>query len=198
MSALTHPYTYAPPLLTILMLPQDPQDMPPMLPPHVLPHPHHLPCLCSCRNLKICLQSRHPMSALTHPYASSHLPLTMLTLPQDPQDMPPKPATHLHDHPSLHLCTPSAYHAYTPAGPSRYASNASTPCLPSPILMLTHAYQLPCLCSRSTLKICLRQKHLIYVLSPPYFLCGLPSLLSCIRSIGYDGFLAYNTITEIC
>ncbi|MBW0481750.1 hypothetical protein O181_021465 [Austropuccinia psidii MF-1] len=124
-----------------------------------LPHPRHLPCLCSCRILKICLQHCHPMSSLTHPYASAH--------PQHPQDMPPTlppnvcphpslhfrtPSTyhaysptgpsiyaptlnhHVHPDPYLHFLTPAAYHAYVPIAPSRYASDAATQCPPSPIL----------------------------------------------------------------
>ncbi|MBW0531435.1 hypothetical protein O181_071150 [Austropuccinia psidii MF-1] len=146
-SAITHPYDYAPP-----------------------PNPLcGLPCLCSCSTRNIWIQSCHPISSLTPapsslqltmlklplhpqdmpltlpphvcPHPSAPLPLTMLTLPKSPQDMPPTPVPHLCTHPSLCFCTPSTYHVYTPEAPSRNASNAATPFLPSPILMLTH----PCL-----------------------------------------------------
>ncbi|MBW0556305.1 hypothetical protein O181_096020 [Austropuccinia psidii MF-1] len=64
-----------------------------------------------------------------------HLPLTMLMLPQHPLDMPLTLPPKVRPHPS------AAYHSYAPAAPSRYASEASTPCLPPHILTLPH----PCL-----------------------------------------------------
>ncbi|MBW0515026.1 hypothetical protein O181_054741, partial [Austropuccinia psidii MF-1] len=73
------------------------------------------------------------------------------------------------------------YSPSTPAGPSRYASNASTPCQPSTTLALLHPHLLKSLRSCSTLKICL-QCHP----QPPYAFCHpptplrrLPSLCSC-------------------
>ncbi|MBW0496845.1 hypothetical protein O181_036560 [Austropuccinia psidii MF-1] len=59
----------------------------------------HLPSLRSCRALKICLRSCHLISC-------SSLLLTILMLPQCPQDMPPTPPPHFCTHPSLCLCTP--------------------------------------------------------------------------------------------
>ncbi|MBW0539014.1 hypothetical protein O181_078729 [Austropuccinia psidii MF-1] len=120
----------------ILMLPH-PQDMDLTLAPHLSTHPSlqyasntstpcppspiltlpqtcHLQCLHSRRTLKICLRHQHLISTLTHPYASEPPPLTMLTLPHHPQDIPPTPAPHLRAHPSLRFRTPAAYHPYTP------------------------------------------------------------------------------------
>ncbi|MBW0471108.1 hypothetical protein O181_010823 [Austropuccinia psidii MF-1] len=89
---------------------QCPQDMPLMLPPHLFPHQSLFSCrtlkICPCTSLKICLQCWHPISALTTPYASAPLPLTILTLLRSPQDMPPI---------SPHLLTPTTYHSDTPA-----------------------------------------------------------------------------------
>ncbi|MBW0492556.1 hypothetical protein O181_032271 [Austropuccinia psidii MF-1] len=123
--------------------PQDPQDMPPTPEPHLRTHPS----LCFSTPL-----------------------LTILPLLQDPQYMPPMLPPYVLPHPSLHFCTPAAYHAYAPAGTSRYASNAATPCPPSPILTL-----------------------------PPPAISSLPLTLLALRLrlIGYGGLLAYNTITEI-
>ncbi|MBW0508588.1 hypothetical protein O181_048303 [Austropuccinia psidii MF-1] len=52
-------------------------------PSRILPllYPHHLPCLLSCRTLKIFLQRFHPMSTLTHPHASAPLPYLLCSLP---------------------------------------------------------------------------------------------------------------------
>ncbi|MBW0493641.1 hypothetical protein O181_033356 [Austropuccinia psidii MF-1] len=95
-------------------------NMPPMLPPHV--HPHPSSCFCTPTTyhaLKICLQHCHPMSTPTHPYTSEPLPLTMLTLPQHPQHMPPTLPPHVRPHPSLRFDTPTlgGFHLDLPAGP---------------------------------------------------------------------------------
>ncbi|MBW0505216.1 hypothetical protein O181_044931 [Austropuccinia psidii MF-1] len=47
----------------------------------ILPHPHHLPCLCSHRVLKIWLQHSHHISFLTPPYASTPPPHPLCSLP---------------------------------------------------------------------------------------------------------------------
>ncbi|MBW0474175.1 hypothetical protein O181_013890, partial [Austropuccinia psidii MF-1] len=60
----------------------------------------------------------------------------MLTLPLHPHDMPPILPLHVRPHPYLPFCTPTPYHAYAPTGPLRYASNAGTSSLHSPIPML--------------------------------------------------------------
>ncbi|MBW0497432.1 hypothetical protein O181_037147 [Austropuccinia psidii MF-1] len=89
MYAPTHPYVCASPPLTILTLQQDPQYLPPKLPPHVRPHP--------------------PLFFRTT--ASSSLPLTILTFPQRPQDMrPTPPSTPLTPFPTClpSLCSRSA------------------------------------------------------------------------------------------
>ncbi|MBW0523376.1 hypothetical protein O181_063091 [Austropuccinia psidii MF-1] len=65
----------------------------------------------------------------------------MLKLPPHPHDMPPTLQHHVLPHPSLNMHTPTTYHAYAPAVPSRYASDAGTPCPPSPYLL----FCLPCL-----------------------------------------------------
>ncbi|MBW0473164.1 hypothetical protein O181_012879 [Austropuccinia psidii MF-1] len=79
MSTLTHPYASAPPLLSMLMLLQHPQDIPPMLAPHLCVHQSlHLHFH---RTLKICLQRCHPMSALTHPHAPTPPPYLLRLLP---------------------------------------------------------------------------------------------------------------------
>ncbi|MBW0525449.1 hypothetical protein O181_065164 [Austropuccinia psidii MF-1] len=107
--------------LTILMLPQYPQDMTPMPPPHLLcslpcsrpPHPHDMPLM---------LQP----NVCAHPSLCFHTPpLPMLTLRQDPQYIPLMLPPHVCPHPSLGFRTP----------------------------------RLPCLCSRMTLKICLQCFH---------------------------------------
>ncbi|MBW0554219.1 hypothetical protein O181_093934 [Austropuccinia psidii MF-1] len=46
--------------------------------------------------------------------------------------------------PHHHLIFTTAYHAHAPTVLSQYASNASTPCPPSTILMLPHHFHLPC------------------------------------------------------
>ncbi|MBW0515829.1 hypothetical protein O181_055544 [Austropuccinia psidii MF-1] len=96
--------------------------------------------------------SRYASNAAT-PFA----PSPILTVRQDLQDIHLKLPAHVHPHPSL-CFRPSplaTYHSYAPAGPSRYASKAATPGPYSPILTLPHPRCLPCLHSRSTLKICL-------------------------------------------
>ncbi|MBW0467885.1 hypothetical protein O181_007600 [Austropuccinia psidii MF-1] len=109
--------------------------------------------------------------------------------------------------PTTHLCQCPIYASTPVTAPPQspilillhpshncHAPSASTPCLPSP-------HPLPCLCSRSTLKIFLRCRHPPYASTPlPNTLFSLPFLQSHIRSIGYSGFLAYmmNPNTEIC
>ncbi|MBW0511162.1 hypothetical protein O181_050877 [Austropuccinia psidii MF-1] len=84
-----------------------------------------------------------PISTLTTPCTSTP-PLNMLMLPQDHQDMPPTLPPH------------ATYNPYAPAGPSRYASNTSTPCPPSSILILLHPCSLQSSSSHGALKICLQ------------------------------------------
>ncbi|MBW0482257.1 hypothetical protein O181_021972 [Austropuccinia psidii MF-1] len=64
----------------------------------------------------------------------------MLTLQQDPLDMPLTLQPNVFPHPSLCFRMPAAYHSYAPTAPSRYASDAGTPYLPSPILTLLHTH----------------------------------------------------------
>ncbi|MBW0482891.1 hypothetical protein O181_022606 [Austropuccinia psidii MF-1] len=59
-------------------------------------------------------------------------------------------------------------HPHAPTGLSRYASDAATPCPPSPILTLWHTHCLPCLCSYRTLKICLQHCHPMSTFTHPY------------------------------
>ncbi|MBW0506541.1 hypothetical protein O181_046256 [Austropuccinia psidii MF-1] len=87
------------------------------------------------------------MPTLTNPYTSAHPLLTMLILPQHPQDMPPTVPPDVHPHPSLHFRAPAAYHAYAPTRPYRYASNARTSYLCSTIHRPFHPHFLPSLCS---------------------------------------------------
>ncbi|MBW0492338.1 hypothetical protein O181_032053 [Austropuccinia psidii MF-1] len=76
------------------------------------------------------------MSVLTHPYALAPLP--------HPHDFPPMLPPHFRPHPSLHFCTPAAYHAYAPAPTSRYVHlslHFHTPTSSSPqvtMIMLPH------------------------------------------------------------
>ncbi|MBW0487710.1 hypothetical protein O181_027425 [Austropuccinia psidii MF-1] len=93
-SALITPYASTPPLLTILILPQHPQDIPPTRPSTLLtPHPLRcLPCLYLCSALLKCLQCRPSISAPTNPYAAALLPLKIL---RRPQYMPPIPPSTL-------------------------------------------------------------------------------------------------------
>ncbi|MBW0561274.1 hypothetical protein O181_100989 [Austropuccinia psidii MF-1] len=120
----------------------------------------------------------------------------MLTLPLHSQGIPLTLPPHFRPHPSLCFCTPTAYHAYTPAAPSRYISDTRTSSLCSPILTLTLRQDpqdmpptlLPHVCPHPSLRFC----------TPPYLLCHLPSLHYNTRLIGYSGLLEYNTITEIC
>ncbi|MBW0509975.1 hypothetical protein O181_049690 [Austropuccinia psidii MF-1] len=130
---------FRPPPLRMLTLAQDPQYMPPTLPPHVYPHPS-LPFWTPSTYHAYAPTgpSRYASEASTLPHASTPPLLTMLMLLQDPLDMPLTLQPHVHPHPSLLLSTPTAYHAYAPAGPSKYASDNATPCPPSPILMLPH------------------------------------------------------------
>ncbi|MBW0533972.1 hypothetical protein O181_073687 [Austropuccinia psidii MF-1] len=51
----------------------------------------------------------------------------MLTHLQNPIDMHPTQESPVCPHQSLNFCTPSGYHSYAPAAPSRYASNPATP-----------------------------------------------------------------------
>ncbi|MBW0480466.1 hypothetical protein O181_020181 [Austropuccinia psidii MF-1] len=64
----------------ILMLPLQPHDFLPTLPPHIQPHPCVLPSSSSCFALMIYLQHCHHMSTLTHPYALASLPTHMISL----------------------------------------------------------------------------------------------------------------------
>ncbi|MBW0529118.1 hypothetical protein O181_068833 [Austropuccinia psidii MF-1] len=205
MPTLTHELTSAPP------------------PNHLCQPPKYASTPATAPLKSLILTLLHPhliLSATHHAYApaapsrydsdtatptSSSPQLTMLTLSPNPHDIPLTLPPHVFPHPSLHSRRPASYHAYAPTEPSRYASDSATPCLPSPILMLQHPRHLPCLRSHRTLKICLLWQNLISTLTPPYvftplpyLLCCLPSLCSHIRSIGYSGLLAYNTITEIC
>ncbi|MBW0521596.1 hypothetical protein O181_061311 [Austropuccinia psidii MF-1] len=105
---------------SILMLLQRPQDIPPTPPSSHLPHPlRHLPCLRLRSALPTCLQS-----CPTNPYASTPPPLTILTLLQCPQDMPPMPASTLLTTSPTCLILSADYHPYALAVSSRHASNA--------------------------------------------------------------------------
>ncbi|MBW0502452.1 hypothetical protein O181_042167 [Austropuccinia psidii MF-1] len=103
----------------------------PLLPTHLRNH------LSLCFRTPTSSSLLHPHdipSSTTHTHTSAPLPLIMLMLPPCPHDMPPTPPPHLQPCPSL--CFHTAYHAQAPSGPSQYASDAATPCPPSPILML--------------------------------------------------------------
>ncbi|MBW0489589.1 hypothetical protein O181_029304 [Austropuccinia psidii MF-1] len=77
-----------------------------------LPNPLQLlRCLRSHTALKICLCSSAPISALTHPHASTQVPLNMLMLPLHPQNLLPTLEPHLCA-PSLCLHTPASYHPH--------------------------------------------------------------------------------------
>ncbi|MBW0526192.1 hypothetical protein O181_065907 [Austropuccinia psidii MF-1] len=67
-----------------------------------------LTCLHSHTTLEICLCGDTPISALTHPHASTPLLLNMITLPLHPQDTPS---------PSLQLLS-AAYHPHAHIVPS--------------------------------------------------------------------------------
>ncbi|MBW0460817.1 hypothetical protein O181_000532 [Austropuccinia psidii MF-1] len=105
------------------------QDMLPLPPTHLRNHPS-----LGFHTLMICLQPRHGISSLTHPYA--------FTPPPCPNYMPLMLPLML-SHP--HLIFSTAYYAHTPAALSQYSSDTATPCPPSPILMLLHPCRLPCL-----------------------------------------------------
>ncbi|MBW0475670.1 hypothetical protein O181_015385 [Austropuccinia psidii MF-1] len=81
-STLTHPYSSAPPWLTVLTPQPHPHDSPLTQPPQVRPHPHCLRC------------SQLPSDAATTCLPSPQQ-LTMLTLTHNPQGMgltlPPVP-----------------------------------------------------------------------------------------------------------
>ncbi|MBW0504608.1 hypothetical protein O181_044323 [Austropuccinia psidii MF-1] len=64
----------------ILMLPLQPHDFLPTLPPHIQPHPCVSPSSSSCCALMIYLQHCHHMSTLTHPYALEPPPAHMIYL----------------------------------------------------------------------------------------------------------------------
>ncbi|MBW0564417.1 hypothetical protein O181_104132 [Austropuccinia psidii MF-1] len=70
------------------------------------------------------------------PTGLSSLPLTILMLLQHPQDVTEMPPPHLCPHHSLPFHTPTTYHLYTPAEPSRYSYNATTSSPRSPILLI--------------------------------------------------------------
>ncbi|MBW0483758.1 hypothetical protein O181_023473 [Austropuccinia psidii MF-1] len=99
-SALATPYTSTPLLLSMLTTLQDHQDMPPMLPPYVLPHPS--------------LGFRNPA-----PY-NPHAP----TAPSRYASNAPLNPPYTHIVPSRHASN-TTYHPYTCIVPSRYASNAA-------------------------------------------------------------------------
>ncbi|MBW0502595.1 hypothetical protein O181_042310 [Austropuccinia psidii MF-1] len=126
-------------MLTLL---HHPQDMP--LWPHPLqqrPHPFlSLLPPPAYHPYAYVVPSQHASNAtLTSPYTSSNWPnpqcclpsllscstlKRILILPQNPQDMPPTPAPHLH----------------APTAPSRYVSHAGTSSLFSPLLMPLHPH----------------------------------------------------------
>ncbi|MBW0529123.1 hypothetical protein O181_068838 [Austropuccinia psidii MF-1] len=120
MSSLTHPQASTRLPLTMLMLLQDPQDMPPTLPPDVLPHPSLRFCTPAApsryaSDTATQYMPRHCLttSTLIHTYTSSPLPPTMLMFPQHPQDMPPTLPPNVRPHPSSPpLIFSAAYHAY--------------------------------------------------------------------------------------
>ncbi|MBW0478810.1 hypothetical protein O181_018525 [Austropuccinia psidii MF-1] len=88
----------------------------------------------------------------------------MLTLRWCPQDMPLMPPLPLLTPSPTRLILSDPYHPYANVVPSRHSYdptlNATYPLHPpaalSPLLMLLHPRCLQSLCSRSTLKICLR------------------------------------------
>ncbi|MBW0473801.1 hypothetical protein O181_013516 [Austropuccinia psidii MF-1] len=116
-----------PPLLTMITLPLHPQDMPLMptsplcmLPPihlilsatyhpygHAVPssHPYALAAPSRCDSNDATPSWPSPFLMLLHPALSSR-PLTIVMLPQRPQDVPPMPPPHCHAHPSICLRTP--------------------------------------------------------------------------------------------
>ncbi|MBW0487137.1 hypothetical protein O181_026852 [Austropuccinia psidii MF-1] len=69
--------------------------MPPTPPSHQSDPQPCLPSLRSCSALKMRLQCCPHHSLPFHTPTSSSLPLTVLTLPCCPQDMPPTPPSHL-------------------------------------------------------------------------------------------------------
>ncbi|MBW0533318.1 hypothetical protein O181_073033 [Austropuccinia psidii MF-1] len=85
----------------------------------------------------------------------------MFTLAWHPQDMPLHllmaplchlPSSHppcalptcLQSHPQTGLISNTAYHPYAPVAPSKYASDASTLSLPSPLITPLHLHRLTC------------------------------------------------------
>ncbi|MBW0537320.1 hypothetical protein O181_077035 [Austropuccinia psidii MF-1] len=145
-------------LLGINWLPHHPliisasgQDMLQLLPPHP-----HLILSAAYHASAPAAPSRYDPGTTTPCLPS---PILMLL---HPQDMALKLAPHLWTNPSLRFGTRSAYHAYAPAAPSRYASDTSTPCPPSPILTLPQPCHLQCLHSCRTLKICLQRSGIPY------------------------------------
>ncbi|MBW0543171.1 hypothetical protein O181_082886 [Austropuccinia psidii MF-1] len=83
--------------------PQDHQYIPLILPPHVCPHP------------SLCFRNPTSPSPL----------LTILMLPQDPQDMPLTPPSTPFKPPPTLLILYATYHPYTHVVPSRHASNTA-------------------------------------------------------------------------
>ncbi|MBW0481762.1 hypothetical protein O181_021477 [Austropuccinia psidii MF-1] len=156
----------------------------------------------------------HDMTSALPPDHLTPLPCLLLRmnwLPHQPliistrgQDILPHP----------HLILSAAYHAYSPKVLSRYDSDTATPASSSPQLtMLTlplHPQYMPL-----TLPPYVRPHPSLRFCTPPLTMLMLPkdpqgmppmlpthvyphpSLCSRIRSIGYAGLLAYNTITEI-
>ncbi|MBW0554719.1 hypothetical protein O181_094434, partial [Austropuccinia psidii MF-1] len=165
-TALNTPYASTPPLLTVLMLPWCPQDIPPMpLSTLLMPRPTRLMLsaayhayACHAYAPVVCSR-RH--SNYTPPFLPSPLPLTILTLPQRPQDISPTWASTVLEPPPTFLILSAAYHAYSrhayaPTARSRIHSlcfhtpaayNPYTPMAPSALLtppptrlMLSAAY----------------------------------------------------------
>ncbi|MBW0493033.1 hypothetical protein O181_032748 [Austropuccinia psidii MF-1] len=85
----------------------------PALPPHL--RPHHSLCLPS-------LRSRSALLTCLQHFPHTGLILTLLHSPQAETKMPPP---HLCPHPHPRLIFSAAYNSYTPAAPSRYASEAT-------------------------------------------------------------------------
>ncbi|MBW0509928.1 hypothetical protein O181_049643 [Austropuccinia psidii MF-1] len=101
----------------MLKLPQDPQDMPSTLPPHVCPHPSL--CFSTPSALRICLQHfpQHPLCLL--PPAAPYAHIVPFCHASDA-------AYHIYAHvvPSYHA-SKAYYHPYAHVVPSCHASNAA-------------------------------------------------------------------------
>ncbi|MBW0493423.1 hypothetical protein O181_033138 [Austropuccinia psidii MF-1] len=140
-----------------------------MLPPCIHPHPSLRFCTPTQSSL---FSSDTATPAAYHPHApavsSGFTSNTATTcLPSLTHPNTSKIASmllpHVHLHPSLRFCTPTA--------PSQFPSNASTPYLLSPILMLPHPH----------LILILLLFSLYLPLKLPPHVCPPPHILPCLR-----------------